>query len=107
MFSSCDSLVTIEKLLFNSIKTSSMWGAFRYSPNLENIVIEGTIKVNSGDLNLSDCNKLTIDSIMSFINAFEDNTGETQYVVTFGYANIKKLSPEQIAIATNKNILLA
>lgn len=113
MFSYCRKLKTIEKLIFNSAETSNMQGMFDSDfihssfLVLENIVIEGTIKVNSNDLNLSDCPKLTVDSLMFFINSFEDNTDDIQYTVTLGTTNLAKLTPEQIAIATSKNILLA
>lgn len=118
IFYDCFSLVSIEKIICSSLKTSALKGAFDMRTRqdtfesihytaLEHITIEGTIKVDSNDLNLSKCNKLTVDSLMSFINAFEDNTGEeTQYTVTIGATNLAKLSAEQIAVATNKNILL-
>lgn len=111
MFGNCYSLITIEKIILNSAKTSTMSAMFYDCKLLENIIIEGTIKVDENwymtPLHLLP-NALTVDSLMSFINAFEDNTGEeTQYTVTFGATNLAKLNPEQIAVATNKNILLA
>ena len=106
MFYNCGSLKTISTL--NLSKGESFRYMFTGCYSLENITIEGTIKIKSNDLNLSNSKKLTVDSIMSFINAFEDNTGEeTQYTVTFGATNLAKLTEEQIAIVTNKNILLA
>lgn len=108
IFFTCRRLEEIEKIICNSLKTSYMKSAFKDAEKLSSVTIEGTIKVNSSDLNLSGSPLLTVDSIMSFINAFEDNTGEeTQYTVTFGATNLAKLTEEQIAIATNKNILLA
>lgn len=45
---------------------------------------------------------------MSFINALSDNTGvATTYTVTIGSANLAKLTEEQKAVATAKNIKLA
>lgn len=108
MFGYCYKLKEIEKIKCDFLKSSIMEKMFQSNTNLETIIIEGTIKIDSNDLNLSDSEKLTVDSIMSFINAFEDNTDEeTQYTVTFGATNLAKLTEDQIAIATNKNILLA
>lgn len=77
LFSSCENLREIGKIVCNSLKTSYLGKyAFSSCEKLENILIEGTIKIDSNDLNLSSSNNLTIDSIMSFINAFEDNTSE-------------------------------
>jgi hypothetical protein len=108
----CRSLVTIEKLIIGNGKKTydivhplpdypeitmelGMEDMFSGCNALENIIIEGTIKVNSNNLDLSDSTKLTVDSIMSLINSFEDNTGEdVQYTVTFGATNLAKLTPE-------------
>lgn len=110
MFYKCDGLETIEKLIFNSTKSSRISSMFSYDscPNLINVTIEGTIKVDKNSYLLGNCPNLTVDSLMSFINSFEDNTGEeTQYTVTIGATNLAKLTPEQVAVATSKNILLA
>ena len=109
MFQCCNSLIKIEKLICSSLKTSGMNSTFyaRTRLPLKDVIIEGTIKVDSNYLQLNLCPDLTVDSLMSFINAFEDNTGGTQYTVKFGATNLAKLTPDQIAIATNKNILLA
>lgn len=108
MFSSCSNLETIEKITFNSGKTSVISCIFYDLSSLTNIVIEGTIKVDKNTYLLGNQPNLTVDSLMSFINAFEDNTGEeTQYTVTIGATNLAKLTPEQVAVATSKNILLA
>ena len=98
---------TISKLIFSVVQTSNMKSMF-VCWSLADIIIEGKIKVNSNDLDLSSCPNLTADSIMTFVDAFEDNTGEeTQYTVKISSTNLAKLSTEQIAVATNKNILLA
>ena len=106
MFYYCGSLVEIKKLICDSLSSARITEMKMNSNNLTNITIEGTIKVYL-NLNLSGCPNLTVDSLMSFINAFEDNTGGTQYTVTIGTTNLAKLTPDQIAVATNKNILLA
>jgi hypothetical protein len=108
LFYECRLLRVIEKLIVDSIQTSMLKNAFYRNLSLETVQIEGTIKVDSDDLYLGDSPNLTVDSLMSFINAFEDNTGEeTQYTVYIGDTNLAKLTEEQIAVATNKNIKLA
>lgn len=73
------------------------------------IRIEGKIKV---DANVTLVNNssyhISIESLVSIFEAFEDNTGEeTQYTVTIGTAQWEKLTEEQRAIVTSKNIILA
>jgi hypothetical protein len=106
MFRQCLSVTKIEKIKVNSIKTSAMANMFVSANSLEEIEIEGTIKVDSNDLNLMSCSKLTVASMLSILNALEDNTGGTQYTVHFGSTNLAKLTDEQQTIATNKNIKL-
>lgn len=61
------------------------------------------------------CNKLnvlwsthfTAETIVACLEALADRTGQTAYTITFGTTNLKKLTPKQKAIATNKNWNLA
>lgn len=109
LFRKCYALKTLKGLKFNGMLTSKMSAnPFYQCSKLENITIEGTIKVDSNDLKLADCSKLTVDSMLSILNSLEDNTGEsTQYTVTFGSSNVANLTDEQIDIALSKNINLA
>ena len=75
--------------------------------SLTNVTITGTIKIKDNNFKVVASDKLTVESMMSFINAFQDNTGGTQYTVYFGPTNLAKLTDEQISVATNKNIKLA
>ncbi len=110
MFSGCSSLKTIGKVSFpyeHFTKVRTFLNEILV-PSLENITIVSGMELVGNWDGLSNCPNLTVDSIMSFINAFVDNTGtETQYTLTIGADNLAKLTPEQIAVATNKNILLA
>ena len=102
MFSNCKSLTTVELTSFISSN-----GMFYYCLALENLTVTGTITVNNNDLSLSDSPKLTVDSLMSVINALSDNTGGTTYTVTLGATNLAKLTDEQKQIAIDKNYTLA
>lgn len=111
MFKNCTSLIKISTLVVNSVSSFTLQYVFmddyRCPKNLEIVNIEGTIKVNS-NFNLTRYSNLSAESLMSFINAFEDNTGEEiTYTVRLGSTNLAKLTEEQKLIATNKNILLA
>ena len=117
----------IEKLIFKKIsarKFIEMFGEVRdhtlypsgdtyvsyygFPESLEDITIEGKIVIDSNDLDLSYLPNLSAESLVSIFEAFEDNTGiETQYTVTIGTAQWEKLTEEQKAIVTNKNIILA
>lgn len=102
MFSNCKSLTTVELTSFISSN-----GMFYYCLALENLTVTGTITVNNNDLSLSDSPKLTVESLMSVINALADNTGKTTYTVTLGATNLAKLTDEQKQIAIDKNYTLA
>ena len=72
--------------------------------NLTNLTINGELKAG---LYLAKSNSLTVDSLMSVINALVDLTGENSKTLTLGATNLAKLSDEQKEIATNKNWILA
>lgn len=101
-FWECDSLKTI-----NIPATISYIGlrAFAKCSNLENVTIENGF--NCGGLNLSSSTLYSADTIVSWLNALADRTGNTAYTLYIGSTNLAKLSAEQIAIATNKNWNLA
>ena len=75
---------------------------------LTNLTVTGTITVNATNaLKLSDSSKLTVESLLNVLNALKDNTGGTTYNIQLGSTNLKKLTDEQKAIATNKNYTLS
>ena len=73
---------------------------------LEECVVSGTLKILSNNFRLDGSPLLTVESLMSFINAFADNTGGPTRTLYFGEENLAKLTDEQKAIATNKNYIL-
>lgn len=91
------------------------WASGTYHPfygkyKLENVLEMGVFKYS---LNISSSSKLTVDSLMVFINALYNFTeaGETpsssQGKLTLGSINLAKLSDEQKAIATDKGWTLS
>lgn len=104
-FNGCTNLYEIPLLDLSSATTYT--NAFYKCSSLTNVTITGTIKIKDNNFKVNASDKLTVESMMSFINAFRDNTGGTQYTVYFGPTNLAKLTDEQISVATNKNIKLA
>ena len=126
MFEGCKKLTEIPSL--DTSKASQLSSTFRYcyelktveltsfAPtqyafdgcrSLENLTVTGTITINGNNyLDLSDSTLLTVDSLLSVLNALADNTGKTTRTITLGSTNLAKLTDEQKAIATNKNYTL-
>ena len=104
-FSGCTDLYEIPLLDLSSATTYT--NAFYKCSSLTNVTITGTIKIKDNNFKVNFSDKLTVESMMSFINAFQDNTGDKQHTVYFGPTNLAKLTDEQISVATNKNIKLA
>lgn len=75
--------------------------------NLKNVRVNGTIYMTKNYGFFSSYTSLTVDSLMSVINALSDNTGGTTYKVTLGETNLAKLTDEQKQIAIDKNYTLA
>ena len=104
-FNGCTNLYEIPLLDLSSATLYT--NIFYKCTNLTNVTITGTIKIKDNNFKVNASDKLTVESMMSFINAFQDNTGGKQYTVYFGPTNLAKLTAEQQAIAINKNIKLA
>lgn len=104
-FNGCTNLYEIPLLDLSSATLYT--NIFYKCTSLTNVTITGTIKIKDNNFKVNASDKLTVESIMSFINAFQDNTGGAQYTVYFGPTNLAKLTDEQISVATNKNIKLA
>lgn len=103
-FVNCRALHTIESINLSS--ASAVTNMFLNCESLTNIIFEGSIK-KSG-LSLSATDLLTVDSLMSAINALYDySSSSSTYKITFGTVNLGKLSDEQKAIATDKGWTLA
>lgn len=74
--------------------------------NLEFVTIEDgfdyTIS-NTNGLNLSVSTKYSVETIVEWLNALADRNDKTTGCLNIGATNLKKLTAEQIAIATVKN----
>lgn len=93
---------TIELALPNG--GTNFYQCFTSSPNIENITIEGVIKAN---VTLSVASKLTSASVQSFVDSFEDRTGQTALTFTV-HANVGAIITDaQKAALSAKNITLA
>lgn len=103
MFASCGEL---EEVGLTYIATLGANNTFYHCSNLKMISIDN-ILVNGNSLNLSYCPKLSHDSLVGILNACSDNSELSEtYYITLGSTNLAKLSAEEQAIATNKNIEL-
>lgn len=106
MFESCEYITTIDKVILKN-DGSQKPNVFKYMYNLKNLTIEGVIGQNGLNIQWS---PLSHDSLMSIINALADksaDTSGTDWLVTIGGANYKKLTDEEIEIAENKGWRLA
>lgn len=84
-----------------NITSTCFYGCF----SLENVTIEEGF--NCDGLKLSESTRYTAETIVSWLEALADRTGQATYKLTMGATNLNKLTAEQKAIATNKNWTLA
>ena len=101
-FSGCTLLTTIN--LPSSIKSIGQ-NAFSGCRSLKYVTLGDNFNCNN--VNLSASTLYTRETIVSWLNALADRTGQTAYKLTIGATNLKKLTEEDIAIATAKNWTLA
>lgn len=101
-FGECKSLTTIN--LPSSLEKINT-NPFHASTNLQ--FVELGQDFNADGLILSQSTKYSRETILQWLNALADRTGQTAYKLTIGATNLKKLTEEDIAIATAKNWTLA
>lgn len=106
MFYDCTALTTISLLNMSSMASTNVSNMFYNCTALQNITFEGTIPVRGNMSVFSSCPKLTVKSLMSFINALTNMSDTATYTITIGSTNLAKLTEEQIQIATDKRITL-
>ena len=75
-------------------------GNAKWQITFDNAIIESQ---NGTTGNLQSFSHLTVESLMSIINALKDRTGMDSSTLTIGSVHLAKLTPEQIKIATDKN----
>ena len=101
-FQACSNLKSIT--IPNSV-TSIGNSALERCPNLVEVAIAQGFNCNN--LVLSASPLYTRETILQWLNALADRTGQTAYKLTIGKTNLAKLTEEDIAIATAKNWTLA
>ena len=101
-FSVCTSLTSIK--IPNSVMGVGN-GVFQNCASLQ--FVELGQGFNSNHLDLSSSTRYSRETIVSWLNALADRTGQTAYKLTIGATNLKKLTEEDIAIATANNWTLA
>lgn len=101
-FASCTKLTDV--FFPNTLKKIGnnlfVWGG----SSLFNVILEDNF--NCDNLNLSTSVRYTRNTILSWFNALKDRTGETAYTLIIGNTNLKKMTKDEIAIATNKNWII-
>lgn len=102
MFYNC---VSLKQIKIPATLSTIAGSAFNNCSSLENATIENGFNCNG--LNLSSSILYSVETIVSWLEALADRTGETAYTLTMGTTNLNKLTNEQKAIATNKNWNLA
>lgn len=100
-FNSCIRLDTITNIDMSYGGYSAT--TFNSCGELKNVTFN-KVKIKDNNFNLSFASKLTAESLLNLIEALDDNTGETQYTIKLGTANLAKLTDEQKQKITEKNI---
>ena len=106
MFNNCRALTSISLLNMSNVSDTNWSSMFYNCPALKNVTFEGTIPVRGNMSVFSSCPNLTVESLMSFINALTNMSDTATYTITIGSTNLAKLTEEQIQIATDKRITL-
>lgn len=88
---------------FSSL-TSQNGSMFEPGVQLTNLTMEGTINVGCSFVR---CELLTVDSLLSILNALTDRTNLSTLNCELGSGNLAKLTDEQKQIAINKNWTLS
>lgn len=103
----CNDLPSLQKInIPNNLKTAHTY-PFTKCPNLEFVEIKNGFNCNGLNLGSSGSTKFSRETILSWLNALKDRTGEISYRFMVGSGNLKKLTAEDIKIATDKNWTIA
>ena len=98
MFTTCRSLKTIDLSNLDMSKVSATGEAFSTLPELRDVKFGKGITVS---FRIHTSNLLTVDSLLSILRNV--GTAKPNQYLTLGPTNLKKLSEDQIKIATDKN----
>lgn len=102
-FNGCTNLTTM--FFPNSLVSSNEVTMLIGCSKLQNVTLENGF--NSNGLHLEYSILYTAETIVSWLEALADRTGQTAYTLTIGATNLNQLTTEQKAIAIGKNWNLA
>ncbi len=105
VFTTSNDITTIINIPNTLIYIHPSLRPFHGCSNLEIVTFEQGFNCNN--MNLSDSAKFSSETIVNWLEALADRTGQDTYTMTIGTTNLEKLLPEDIAIATSKNWTLA
>ena len=102
IFNDCRNLTYLRLSNWNMQNVTNVSSMFGNTNSLSDLIMDGAIFPKKDlDIALHNSNNLTVESLLSVLNALPQLDGESYYV-QLGSDNIAKLSDEQKAIATNK-----
>lgn len=104
MFSGCSGLTSVDMSGWDlsGISNTIMAATFNGCSSLTDLNFDGaTLPAEAISIGLDSCTALTVESLVSILNALPEITTIPNYV-TIGSTNLAKLSDDQKAIATNK-----
>lgn len=105
-FNDCRNLTYLRLSNWNMSNVTNVSIMFGNTNSLTDLIMDNAIFPKRDlDIALHNSNKLTVESLLSVLNALPQLDGESYYV-QIGSNNIAKLSDEQKAIATNKGWVL-
>lgn len=105
LFGSDSKLRSIEKIILKDDGSQTFDGTFGSCTALQEVRFEGVI---GKKISVSNCSKLSHDSLMSILNALKDYAGSgTTYTCTLDSTNLAKLTDAEKQIATQKGWTLA
>lgn len=100
-FLGCISLKTIN---FPSSLISIGYSLMHTCSNLEFVTFGDNFNCNKLDLSVSTL--YTRETILQWLNALADRTGQTAYTLIIGNINLKKITDEDLKIASKKNWII-
>lgn len=108
MFSGCSSLMNLNLSQCNFSRLSDTSSMFYNCKVLTNLNMDGATlpKTDLDNWYLDTCTALTVESLVSVINALPQSDGPS-YICRLGSTNLAKLTDDQKAIATNKGWTLS
>lgn len=108
MFYNCANLISLDLSNWNLSEVTNISDIFQLCYNITDLNMTNAIlpKINLTNWGLSSCDKLTVDSLVSVLNALPQLSSSETFTCTIGATNLAKLTDAEKRIATNKNWIL-